>query len=69
MRGAYLLKKCRQRYGFLLLCDSFIQSFTFTLHCLQPTVIFSLLEWSSRLNVTFVLTLQIERTHVKQTKY
>ena len=57
MRGAYLLKKCRQKYGFFLVCASFVQSFTFTLHCLQPTVFFGLLERSSQLNVTFVLTL------------
>jgi len=28
MRGAYLLKKCRQGYGFLRVCVSFVQSFT-----------------------------------------
>jgi len=47
-------------YGFLLVCASFVQSFTFTLHCLQPTAIFSLLERSNQLNVIFVLTLLIE---------
>ena len=30
MRGAYLLKKCRQSYDFLLVCASNVQSFTFT---------------------------------------
>ena len=57
MRGAYLLKTYTQMYGFLLVCASFVQSFTLTVHCLQPTVIFRLLERSSRFNVTFVLTL------------
>jgi len=27
-------------YGFLLVCDSYVQSFTITLHCLQPTALF-----------------------------
>jgi len=39
MRGSYLLT-CWQRYGYLLVCDSYIQSFTITLHCLQLTVCF-----------------------------
>ena len=53
MRGAYLLKSVDK--GMV----SFVCVFLLfrALHCLQPTVIFSLLERSSRLNVTFVLTL------------
>ena len=27
-------------YGYLLVCNSYIQSFTITLHCLQPTAFF-----------------------------
>jgi len=35
MRGTFLFKKCRQRYGFLLLCGLNVQSNNFVLFTKQ----------------------------------
>ena len=43
-----------QRYGYLLVCDYYVQSLTLALHCLEPT--WFILCWKGQVvNATFVL--------------